>query len=595
MKRRTRSITRSKSRSRTRFAVLLFLLGAGGALGYFFLPNNIEVSPLDRSRLNLLIEDRVISEGREPQIVNEEILLPVDTVKKHIDNNIYWDDKADKVTITTKDKLIRMKTDSLNALVNNKPVTLSLPVSKIENTVYVPIEFLSDFYGIDIDYVKKANVIIIDYSGREKKFASPVKKKAVIRKDMSRKEPIIKKLDTEKDSPEELKLKVFEEHEKWFKVRAFDGSVGYIEKSFVELTETTPAKLPEEKEAVTAWKPEKGRINMAWDAIYKNTSISSKMQEVEGLDVLSPTFFEIEDASGTVLNKVNSGYIKWAHSKGYKVWALLSNDFGSIEDTGKLLNDTDARDNVIRQILAYAALYKLDGINIDFENVYKRDKDALTQFVREITPLLHEQGLTVSVDVNVPDGSDNYSLCYDRKALAEIVDYVMLMAYDQHWSTSPKAGSVSQITWVESKLEKTLTEVPAEKLILGVPFYTRLWKEEKGSDGNIKVSSSNGLFMDAAKNNINENNARVSWEEESGQFYAEYVKDGIRHRLWLEDENSINLRASLVLKYNLAGTSVWSKDASATKAWETLRENLKDISDYQEWLEKNKDKQYIYE
>ncbi len=247
----------------------------------------------------------------------------------------------------------------------------------------------------------------------------------------------------------------------------------------------------------------------------------------------------------------------------------------------------------MRQLLIYASLYNLDGINIDFENIYKEDKDALTQFVRELTPLLKEQGLIVSIDVTIPDGSDTWSKCYDRKALGEIVDYVMLMTYDQHWATSPVAGSVAQITWVEKNLVKVLDMVPREKLLLGLPFYTRLW-EETTVLGLKKVTNPKVLSMDAARKLVNDNNVEIMWDEKSGQFYAEYKNDGKTYKVWLEDENSINLKSSLVLKYKLAGACAWRRGDESPVIWEVLNKNLKLARNYSEWMESNTGTTYVY-
>ena len=208
----------------------------------------------------------------------------------------------------------------------------------------------------------------------------------------------------------------------------------------------------------------------------------SKRPKINGLDVISPTWFQVVGEDGTLKNSADAKYVEWAHKNGYKIWALFSNNFGDSEKSSSFLRNTDSRDNAIRQLLAFTALYKLDGINLDFENLLDSDKDALTQFVREITPLLREQGLIVSIDINT-------LRCYDRKALGEITDYVALMAYDQYWSGSSEAGSVAQVSWVEKTVKNFLNDIPPEKLILGIPFYTRLWKEEPGSDGKINLSN----------------------------------------------------------------------------------------------------------
>jgi spore germination protein YaaH len=568
--------------------ILILVLSSVGIIGYlYFLPNSEMVPAFDEGKLNLVMGGEILNDGN-PKIYNEEIMLPFDVVKKYIDPNIYWDDKLKKVTVTTKDRVIRMNSGKLNALINNKPIDLKIPVIEEDSIVFVPIGFLSDFYNIEIKYLKEENVIIIDHKDKIKKIAEPVSRKAVIRKGDTIHYPVVKKFDW--DKPDDNKMVVFEEKGKWYKVRAADGAIGYIEKKYVNITSITPEKVVETEIKNPAWKPEKGKINLVWEMTYSKEEFGARKEpRIDGLDIISPTWFQVADVKGNLINRASSGYVEWAHKNGYKVWALLSNDFGTPESTGILLNDTDARDNLIKQVLAYAVLYKLDGINIDFENVNKKDKDALTQFVREITPLLKEQGLIVSMDVTIPDGSDNYSLCYDRKAIGEIVDYVALMAYDQHWASSPIAGSVAQITWVEKNLKKVIELVPADKLLLGMPFYTRVWKDEPG-----KKLTSSAISMDTAKKLLKENNAQVKWDEESGQFYSEYNKDGINNKIWIEDENSINLRSSLVHKYGLAGVASWSKGRETAEVWTVLNRNLKLTGSYQDWVAYNKDKTYVY-
>ena len=565
-------------------------LAAGAYYIYYsyFKPNNEVVPAFDEGKLVLVIEGEQDVSAQEPKIVQGEILLPFSIVKKYIDKHIYWDDTLNIVSVTTENRVIRMKTDSLDALVNNEPMKLKIPVIKDSGQVYVPIEFLSDFYNIEITHIESSNVIVIDNKDSEKQIAKPISPKAVVRKGHSIKYPIIRKFDLNLQNQKETELRVFGEYGDWYKVRTWDGAIGYIEKRFVEVENIVTQDIPKKEENNSEWKPEKGKVNLTWDQVYERRNDLSAMNNIEGLDVVSPTWFQLKNASGELINRAYSQYVDWAHANGYKVWALLANDFSDSNMVSEFLNNTNYRDNLIKEILAYSALYKLDGINIDFENMYAKDRDAFTQFVREITPFLREQGLVVSVDVNDIQ-------CYDKKALSEVVDYVMYMSYDQHWRTSPVAGSVAQITWVENHIKRVIEveKVPPEKLLLGIPFYTRLWTETIDELGK-KTLESKALSMEAARNIVLQNNAKVVWEEESGQFYAYYEKENTINKIWIEDANSINLRASLVHKYNLAGTCAWSSNFATSDIWDVLKKNLKDIRNYQEWLEINKDNVYNY-
>lgn len=567
----------------TVFAVFIFIK--------FCYINHRMISIFDDDRTTLVIEDNIDDSEARPLIDENEILLSYDTIKKYIDDNIWWDSELQKVTITTEDKIVRMQTDNLEAYVNNKPVTLNMPVKNVNGVIYVPILFLADFYNINIQHNKDDNVVIIDFKDKKVQTAKAVSKKAVVRTGKSVRYPIVEKLgkDTEDNT-----LLVYEKGEKWYKVRTARGAVGYIQKKYVKLDEESTTAEETKKDIKSSWKPQSGKINLVWD-IYESRPDKIKADTMPGIDVVSPTWFELQKEPGKpIINRADSRYVEWAHNNGYKVWALFRNDFNSSANTSKFLNNTDYRDAVIRELLTYASLYNLDGINIDFENIKVSDKDALTQFVRELTPLLKEQGLVVSIDIGVPDGSENWSLCYDRKGLSEVVDYIIVMTYDQHWASSPTAGSTAQLSWVETYLQKTLEEVPKEKLLMGIPFYTRLWKEEKDEEGQVKVSSVAALSMDNAKKTVKNNNAQIEWDEESGQFYAEYTKEGATYKIWLEDENSIDLKSSLALKYDIAGTAIWARSFASKSIWSILDKNIKNTDSYKSWQENNQGKEREY-
>src|SRR5690606_24024540 len=229
-----------------------------------------------------------------------------------------------------------------------------------------------------------------------------------------------------------------------------------------------------------------------------------------------------------IQDKANRDYLSQYKRFGYQIWPLINNGFDP-DRTSKLLSSSRLRENLIEKIARLYSEYGVDGINIDFENVYMKDKELLTQFVRELYPVFKEKGMVVSMDVTPISVSENWSQCYDRKRLSETVDYIILMAYDQHWSTSPVEGSVAQYSWVEESLQAVLKEVPNEKLILGVPFYSRLWTI-RHIDGKEEVSSK-ALSMDEVNSFIEENNVELIWEEESGQYYGEVSKDGITYKI----------------------------------------------------------------
>lgn len=569
-------------------AILVLLLIIVGAYAIYmknFAPNKTMVDPFDDDGMHLVIDDEWIKETLPPMSKEGQILLSFDTIKAHLDPYLWYDDNLQKVTITTRDRVVRMKTGSLEALINEKPMELKFPAVEESGALYLPIEFLGEFYSLSVRYVQENNVVLVDRKSTPYKVAWPVDARTVVRTGMSIREPIIKRFVGEGKKEltvsqiPENSLRIYADYGDWLKVRTYDGAIGYVKSDEIVLSQYQPAieeSLEEVPPQLTA-----GKINMVWDMTYSKHNIELFSSNTPGIDVISPTWFEIVDREGTIKNRATPDYVEKAHQNGWQVWALFSNAFSDIEGTSMILNNSDKRQEIIRSILAYASLYKLDGINLDFENIYKKDKDAYTQFVREFYPLAKEQGLYVSVDVTVPDGSDTWSKCFDRRALAESVDYVCLMTYDQHWASSPKAGSTAELQWVEDNLNKTLTEVPAEKLLLGIPLYTRLWTVEV-VDGQTKVSSK-ALNITNAWKEIDDNEAVVAWNDSLGQYHANYEKDGKTYQMWVEDADAVNMKSSLVHRYDLAGTCVWAANFADERVFYILDRNLKQVQSYEEW------------
>lgn len=314
-----------------------------------------------------------------------------------------------------------------------------------------------------------------------------------------------------------------------------------------------------------------GNLGMLWDwqAPGEKESRLVQREKLPGIDVLSPSWFIIENAQGKIKTRHGSvKYVRQAHDKGYKVWALITNNFDP-EMTSQLLDNALARKRVIAQMLEIAKEYELDGFNLDFENINPADKDKLTDFVKEIAGALKQHGLVVSIDVTIPSNSGYWSKCYDRKSLAEAVDYMMLMAYDEHGALSEASGSVASLPWVEAGVQKTLQEgVPEEKLLLGMPLYMRIWQEERGK---VKART---LSMAQADKLIKDKGLVPVWLSKEGQYYFEYQEKNIRYRVWQENRRSLALKAALVNRYNLAGGAYWRSTLETEDVWQALAETI---------------------
>ncbi|WP_235550570.1 glycosyl hydrolase family 18 protein [Paenibacillus sp. Soil750] len=546
----------------------MFAAGAGTFLIQQLAPNRTHVEP-DFHELT----KPIFYEGNyyKSSAIGEKegLKLPLDFVQKWIDPTIIYEKSSDSVIITTKDKVMRMKTTELSALMNEKPISLSFPVEKKEDTIYLPVEPLKQLYAFEIRESAKSGAILLFKQGDVIKWGKHTgKKETQLRTEATIKAPIVATIAVN----EQVMITGLEED--WYKVQLESGPIGFVRKS--EITEDHDETIPLQEQSVSTyvpWKPITGKLNMTWEHVITKNPDTSKIGEMPGLQVISPTWFSVADNEGRISNLADASYVKWAHDRNYQVWALFSNGFDA-DRTTKVLANYDLRMKMIKQLLGFAQTYKLQGINIDFENVYLKDKENLVQFVREMTPFMHEQGLSVSIDVTPKSTNEMWSVFYDRPALAEVVDYMMLMAYDEYWATSPKSGSVSSLPWVERSVTALLTtdKIPPSKLVLGVPFYTRQWTEET-KNGKLTATSKT-LTMEAAQTIIKDKKLTPTFLADTGQNYVEY-KDGSKLiRIWLEDEVSIKARLALVDKYNLAGVATWRRGFEKPEIWDVLKDNL---------------------
>lgn len=557
-----------------RLIVFLFVVAIAGACSYYwyltYYPSNERAVP-DYGGMKKpvfyrgeLLEDEAVGE-------KESLKLPLQFVKEKADPSIVYESASDSVIITTKDKVIRMKTNVLTATVNEKPLQLKFPIVKNGDELYLPIEPVKQYYGLTVLESADTGNVIVHLQGDNVQWGKvnggSKGTTAAMRKSPDIKSPILVDLQ-----PDE-QVMIWSEKNDWYFIQQTNGTIGHVRKKDVVLdrVETIPEQ-PDVKPFIP-WKPVGGKINMTWEQVTTKNPDTTKIGPMPGLNVISPTWFHLLDGEGNLKNLADASYVQWAHSQNYQVWALFSNGFNP-KITTEALATYDKRMKMIKQLLAFAQMYKLQGINIDFEDVYLKDKANLTQFVREMTPLMHEQGLVVSIDVTTKSTSENWSLFYDRPALSAIVDYMMVMTYDEHWASSPVAGSVASLPWVEKGILQMLNEekVPASKLVLGVPYYTRIWTEQ--TNNGKKEVSSRAVFMDTVPNLIKEKGLKTTFSAETGQNYVEYTENGKLNKVWLEDETSMKARIELVKKYDLAGVASWRRGYESPGIWDAIKQTL---------------------
>ncbi|MFF2093643.1 glycosyl hydrolase family 18 protein [Paenibacillus sp. NPDC058174] len=551
------------------FLLFMFVVGMVAVIGWMlymrYIPNS-QFKVMDyEAEHPITFEGEVLAEGAV--IENDEVKLPF-SILAHVlgsDELIRYEPDSKSIIMTTADKVLHMKTDSLTATVNQKPYKLEMAAELNGKSVYIPLTPLKELYGLKAEYEADSGIVVLLKAGENIQLAQAVGKKGeAIRTEPTIRAPYVERV------PQGGSVRIWGERDGWLFVQGPQGQIGYMAKKSAALTTIETIPLPKQEPPFQAWKVMGSKINLVWEAVYEKKIDPSKINDMQGVNVVSPTWFELKDGKGTIKAKADPAYVRWAHNQGMQVWALFSNGFEP-ERTTQALASVETRFSMIQQLLAFSQLYDLQGINIDFENVKTSDKANLVQFVREMTPLLHEQGLVVSIDVTPKSNSEMWSLFLDRASLGKVVDYMMVMAYDEHWASSPKAGSVASIGWTENSIVRILEEdgVPASKLVLSMPLYTRIWTEKTDGDGAKKVSSK-AVGMERVKEIVAAKKLKPVFDKDAGQHYVEYTEDDALQRIWIEDEVSIQARIGLVRKYDLAGAASWQRAFQTPSIWKTI-------------------------
>ena len=308
-------------------------------------------------------------------------------------------------------------------------------------------------------------------------------------------------------------------------------------------------------------------MNLAWHQVTStdaNSYFADAVQNMTGVNVISPTWFSVTDNSGNISSLASGEYVMQAHEKGLKVWGLVDN-FNENMNTKEVLSKTSSRQNLENRLITYALKVGMDGINVDFESLSEGVGIHFLQFLRELSIQCHANNLVLSVDNPVPE---DFTSHYDRAEQGKVVDYVIIMGYDEHYVGSD-AGSVASLPWVEQGVKDTLSEVAAQRTILAIPFYTRLWKT---TDGGALTSEAIG--MDQAQQTISDNGAETYWDKKTSQNYGTYEGDGATYQIWLEDSKSIAEKVKLIKKYKLAGVAEWKLGFENSGIWSVITENL---------------------
>lgn len=546
--------------------ILIVLVGAAGVVSFLinrykpgteYMAGNEYFNLTDENSVALIQNGELLEE--QAVLIGGEPYAAYTYVESQLNSCFYWDEETKGILLTTSGGVQTLLPG--DAAVAKTPGGQPAVQQESDGTVYISLDVVKEYTDLDYAYYSDPNRVVIrnEWDGVEQ---------ATIQSDTAqvRQKGGIKSLilaDVQKGDT----LLYLENLDNWCKVMTADGYTGYIQ--------TEDISEPEAIEARTAKKDSYERItrdhkiNLVWHqstSTESNDAMAEMTAEMTGVNVISPTWFSVTDETGTISSLASADYVKLAHDAGREVWGLIDNFNEAFDETTDLAY-ASVRSRIIEQLLAEAASCGMDGINVDFENLKEAGIPHYLQFLRELTSAAHAQNLVVSVDTPVPQA---YTMYYQRGEQARFVDYMIVMAYDEHFAGSEEAGSVSSLPFVQQAVEEMTRVMPADQVICGIPFYTRVWTEKFGQS----AITSEVLGMDGAKNYAKENQMTETWDASLGQNVATVETSDARYTIWMEDEQSMEEKLKVIQSADLAGVAEWKLGFECADVWSLISEYI---------------------
>lgn len=538
-------------------ALLIIFAVAMIANNYIILDNN--------KSTNLIINNKNMTSSLKNEILIKDniIYLSKQDIANFFDKHIYKDEKTNKIVTTYEKKIAEIGFDDNTININGSDKEIYAHAIEKDGQTYLPISEMADVYNIEMANIPETNIVTID--SLEK-----AQKRAIVNSNVSVKSSsnfISRTVDRIKKGDAVI---VVSSNKGYSKIRTGNGKVGIIKTNKLENEFTIREDMEEEKQI-------NGKVNLTWDYYSEYASAPNRVgTKIEGINVVSPAFFYLGTDGKLKENVGKEGkeYLQWAKENGYKVWPMVSNAFAAKESlniTSNIMNSYEARKKLIESIISKCVEYELDGINLDFENMKAEDKDMYSRFIIELEPRLKEIGMVLSVDVTAPDGGETWSMCFDRHVIGDVADYTIFMAYDQNGVSSKKPGTTAGYNWIKLNLVKFLQteEIDPDKLILAVPFYTRIWTTNQ--DG--KVVGNTTISMKDINKTIPDGESK-QWNDELKQNYVEYTSGNNKKEIWIEDLESLKAKISLIKDNNLAGVASWEVDMASDDVWQMIDTEL---------------------
>lgn len=546
--------------------ILIVLVGAAGVVSFLinrykpgteYMAGNEYFNLTDENSVALIQNGELLEE--QALLIGGEPYAAYTYVESQLNSCFYWDEETKGILLTTSGGVQTLLPG--DAAVAKTPGGQPAVQQESDGTVYISLDVVKEYTDLDYAYYSDPNRVVIrnEWDGVEQ--ATVQSDTAQVRQKGGIKSLIL--ADVQKGDT----LLYLENLDNWCKVMTADGYTGYIQ--------TEDISEPEAIEARTAKKDSYERItrdhkiNLVWHqstSTESNDAMAEMTAEMTGVNVISPTWFSVTDETGTISSLASADYVKLAHEAGREVWGLIDNFNEAFDETTDLAY-ASVRSRIIEQLLAEAASCGMDGINVDFENLKEAGIPHYLQFLRELTSAAHAQNLVVSVDTPVPQA---YTMYYQRGEQARFVDYMIVMAYDEHFAGSEEAGSVSSLPFVQQAVEEMTRVMPADQVICGIPFYTRVWTEKFGQS----AITSEVLGMDGAKNYAKENQMTETWDASLGQNVATVETSDARYTIWMEDEQSMEEKLKVIQSADLAGVAEWKLGFECADVWSLISEYI---------------------
>ncbi|MCH5265941.1 MAG: glycosyl hydrolase family 18 [Lachnospiraceae bacterium] len=545
-----------------------------GAIYKYVAPSNVKrelntVFELGENEVALIV-DNVIREEKGRKI-DGQTYVPAAVASACMDERIYVDTKEKLLSYTTEGGLIQVTPGAVSyTLGREEKKAETVILSEQEDGLYISLSFIAERASCYFqEYEEPSRLVIMSDRAKTYTFAE-------MEDDTRVRTGPNKKYDYLTEVPEGERVIVDgtkPQENEYMAVTTLDGVSGYIPVDSVAKTEDAGWTFERTPVSFTQ-KALKEIVCLGWHQVTNEASsgvLSASVAQAPAMNVISPTWYALSDNKGNFTSLANAGYVAQAHAAGLEVWALV-NDFADDINLNAVLGRTSSRTKLINALVASAIQYDLDGINIDFENVKAKNADAYLEFLRELVLRCHANDLVVSVDNYIPA---EYNAFYNLEEQGRIVDYVILMAYDEHYSGSEESGSVSSLPFVKNGLEATVAKVPKKRVITALPFYTRLWKEIKNKSGEITLAPPTAYGMSGAESVIRANGASPKWDDATGQYYAQFKADGATYKIWLEEETSLEKKLEVVMAQDVAGVAFWKLGFERAVTWKTIDEALK--------------------